>query len=220
MGNIVRWFEDFPRRALDLLPEMKRLAAEQDRIGTMSLLVAPALIVAPYERLQTYATRRNPQVDYLHFPEPHARFNSVMLAPFEEAKFWTAQAKATVVEWKGSQVPRITREPSDWETATGYKPHQDEFWSVSIPQKETRWVWKLLRDALSHWNVANSDRGHNIFHERGTMERLIFYRSYSDRGPWDVLSVPPEAFSIFLESWTSFLGRGSAHKLLKASEAA
>ncbi|HWD41554.1 MAG TPA: hypothetical protein VG944_22105, partial [Fimbriimonas sp.] len=69
MGNIVRWFEDFPRRALDLLPDMVRVAAERDRIGTLSLLVAPSLIVAPYERLQTYARRRNAQADYLRFPD-------------------------------------------------------------------------------------------------------------------------------------------------------
>ena len=54
MGNIVRWFEDFPRRALDLLPEMKGLAEHRDRVGSLALLIAPALIVAPYERLQTH----------------------------------------------------------------------------------------------------------------------------------------------------------------------
>lgn len=57
MGNIVRWLADFPSRALDPLGEMKAQAAERDRICTLAL--APALIVAPYERLQTYARRPN-----------------------------------------------------------------------------------------------------------------------------------------------------------------
>jgi hypothetical protein len=65
MGNIVRWFEDFPDRALELLAVMKKVAEERDRVGTLGLLVAPALLVAPYERLQTYARRKNPQADYL-----------------------------------------------------------------------------------------------------------------------------------------------------------
>ena len=67
MGNIVRWFEDFPRRALDLFPDMKRAAAAKDRIGSLSLLIAPSLIVAPYERLQRYARRQNAQADYPRF---------------------------------------------------------------------------------------------------------------------------------------------------------
>jgi hypothetical protein len=69
MGNIVKWFEDFPRRALDFFPMMKAIAAKQDRVGSMSLLIAPALIVAPYERLQAHAQRKNPQADYLRFPD-------------------------------------------------------------------------------------------------------------------------------------------------------
>jgi hypothetical protein len=92
------------------------------------------------------------------FSRSHARFNSVMQAHFEEAEFWAGPSKATVVEWKGSQVPRITREPSEWQTDTGYKPCQDEFWYVSIAQKETRWIWKLLRDAPCCQECATSSR--------------------------------------------------------------
>jgi hypothetical protein len=69
-------------------------------------------------------------------------------------------------------------------------------------------VWKLLRDALSHWNVVNSDRDHRIFHEGGVMERLLFYRSHDDRSPWDVLSVSPDAFLVFLKA-----GRRSLPKM-------
>src|SRR5438309_1887865 len=104
-------------------------------------------------------------------------------------------------------------------TPEGFEPWQEEFWSVPIIKQETRWVWKLLRDALSHWNVVNSDRAHRVFHEGGVMERLIFYRSHDGR-TWDVLSVPPEAFLAFLEAWTTFLARGVARELLSASEAA
>ena len=66
MPNIIKWFDDFPRRALELLAEIEPLATERDRIGTLSLMVAPSLIIAPYERLQTYARRKNPQADFLY----------------------------------------------------------------------------------------------------------------------------------------------------------
>jgi len=220
MGNIVRWFEDFPRRALDLLPEMKDFAAQRDRMGSLSLLIAPALIVAPYERLQTYARRRNPQADYLRFPEAHKEFNAVMEAPFRDAAFWTAQTKGSSTEWLGGQVNRISSDPSIWKSRNGLKLSQNEFWAVDIGAKETRWVWKLLRDALSHWNVANSDRQHRSFDEGGIMQRLLFYRSHDDNGPWDIVSVSPEAFIAFLEAWTVFLSQGFGHEMLAESEAA
>jgi len=219
MGNIVRWFEDFPRRALDLLPDMKEVAAAQDRVGSLSLLIAPSLIVAPYERLQTYARRRNPQADYLNFPGAHARFNEIMLSHFGDAGFWTRASKPTVSAWLGSRIQQIVPDPAEWRTPEGVEPWRDEFWSVTISKQETRWVWKLLRDALSHWNVVNSDHAHRVFHEDGIMERLIFYRSHDGR-TWDVLSVPPDAFLVFLETWTTFLARRIGRDMLAASEAA
>jgi len=95
MGNIVRWFEDFPSRALDLLPDMMDVAARRDRVGSLSLLIAPALIVAPYERLQTTAARKNQQMDYDRFPDTHLRFNAVMETSFREAGFWMAKSKGS-----------------------------------------------------------------------------------------------------------------------------
>jgi hypothetical protein len=220
MGNIVRWFEDFPRRALDLLQVMKAIAAERDRIGSLSLLIAPALIVAPYERLQTHARRKNPQADYLRFPDAHQQFNSVMDSPFRDAEFWDPSTKKSVMDWRGGQVARITNDPAGWETHGGHKPWQAEFWSVDVSVQQTRWVWKFLRDALSHWNVATADRLHRSFDEDGTMQRLLFYRARDDKGPWDIVSVSPEAFFAFLEAWTAFLSQGLASKLLAESEAA
>jgi hypothetical protein len=199
MTNVVRWFEDFPRRALELLPEMKTLADKRDRLGSLSLLIAPALIVAPYERLQTYARRRNPQCDYLHFPEAHNRFNAVMETQFSEADFWTARGQTPTAEWRASQIPRITPDPSSWKTEEGFEPSGDGFWFVDIGAKETRWVWRFLRDALAHWNVASSDGKHETFDEKGVMQRLLFYRAYDDDGPWDVVSVSPEGFFRFLK---------------------
>ena len=66
------------------------------------------------------------------------------------------------------------------------------------------WVWKLLRDALSHWNVASSDLAHRMFDEAGVMERLLFYRSHNEQS-WDILSVTPDAFLVFFEAWATFL---------------
>lgn len=220
MGNIVRWFEDFPRRALDLLPVMKAVATERDRIGSLSLLIAPALIVAPYERLQTHARRKNPQADYLRFPDAHERFNAVMDIPFRTAAFWNRNTNKSVMDWRGSQVDRITSDPAAWETRQGHRLWDLEFWTVDISIQQTRWVWKFLRDALSHWNVANADHLYRRFDEDGTMQRLLFYRALNKDGPWDIVSVSPEDFLVFLEAWTTFLSQGLAGRLLAESEAA
>jgi hypothetical protein len=53
-----------------------------------------------------------------------------------------------------------------------------------------------------------------------TWQRLLFYRATNDNGPWDVISVSPEAFLTFLEAWAAFLSRGFAREVLAASEAA
>jgi hypothetical protein len=199
---------------------MKDLASQRDRVGSLSLLIAPALIVAPYERLQTHARRKNPQADYLRFPKAHKEFNAVMAAPFRDAAFWTAQTKRSSADWLGGQIDRIASDPAVWETRKGHKLSQNDFWTIDIGARETRWVWKLLRDALSHWNVANSDKHHRTFDEGGIMQRLLFYRSHDDEGPWDIVSVSPEAFIAFLEAWTVFLSHGFGHQMLAESEAA
>jgi hypothetical protein len=220
MGNIVRWFEDFPRRVLELLPEMKNIAARRDRMGSLSLLIAPALIVAPYERLQTHDRRQNPQADYRRFDEARKEFDAVMKTPFREAAFWTAQTKGLSAEWLGGQVDLITNNPSEWKTRKGHTLSQNEFWTVDVGAIETQLVWKLLRDALSHWNVATSDQRYLNFDEVGTMQRLLFYRSYNGKPPWDIVSVSTDAFIAFLEAWTTFLSHGFAHDMLAMSEAA
>ena len=56
--------------------------------------------------------------------------------------------------------------------------------------------------------------------KRQTWQRLLFYRATNDNGPWDVISVSPEAFLTFLEAWAAFLSRGFAREVLAASEAA
>lgn len=220
MGNIVRWFEDFPSRALQLLPEMKELASQRDRIGSLSLLIAPALIVAPYERLQTHKPRKNPQRDYSRFVHHRKRFDAVMKTPFGEAEFWMAKTTRGSADWLASEVSQVTADPSDWKTREGRRPCQKDFWLVDIKSKETRWVWELLRDSLSHWNVACADEHHSVFDEGGIMKRLLFYRSHKDSGPWDVISVSTNAFLDFLEGWTTLLSQGFVLEMLAASEAA
>jgi hypothetical protein len=198
---------------------MVRVAAERDRIGTLSLLVAPSLIVAPYERLQTYARRRNAQADYLRFPDAHKRFNPVMQTPFAKADFWPSD-ETSRQGWQSAPLPALAQDPGRWRTKEGCHPWEDAFWNIQIGEHETRWVWKLLRDALSHWNVVNCDRGHRLFDEGGVMERLLFYRAHDDRGPWDIVSVSPDGFLTFLECWSAFLAGGAAREVLLASEAA
>ena len=220
MANIVRWFEDFPMRALELLGSMKEVAKASNRIGSLSLLVAPALLVAPYERLQQYAKRKNPQADYLAFPEAHKAFDRVMRTPFGKAEFWKAGGGAGIGEWRASQVERITADPSAWRTKAGHRLGQDAFWTVDLAAMETKDVWKYLRDALAHWNVATSDARYRHFDSQGTMERLLFYRAYDDKGPWDIISVTTEGFLGFLEAWATFLSQGLTLEVLAASRAA
>lgn len=219
MANIVRWFEDFPNRALELMRQVEPIAAARDRIGSLSLLVAPALIIAPYERLQTYAGRKNPQADYLRFTGAHHQFDRLMRSPFGQASFWTEDTLPTTSEWRCSQVVRGIAAPDAWQTVDGLYPWEPAFWSDSILRWETRRVWKSLRDSLAHWNVATSDRECRNFDENGVMERLLLYRSDRDKGPWDIVGVSPAAFFVFLTSWAQFLSQGLAREILIASAA-
>jgi hypothetical protein len=219
MGNIVRWFEDFPNRALELMRQVEPIAARSDRIGSLSLLIAPALLTAPYERLQTYMRRKNPQADYLRFPDAHQEFDRVMLSPFAQAAFWTAETRATTSAWRCSKVVHNIATPDTWRTADGRQPWEGAFWSNDILGWETRRVWRALRDSLAHWNVATCDRDYRTFDERGIMEQFLLYRSDQDTGPWDVIAVSPDAFFCFLKSWAGFLSHGLAHEVLVASAA-
>jgi hypothetical protein len=115
---------------------------------------------------------------------PHKQFNAVMETPFCEATFWNPSAKKSVIDWRGGQVARITNDPTEWKTLGGHKPWQAEFWTVDVSIQQTRWVWRFLRDALSHWNVASADRSYRNFDEDGTMQRLLFYRAPDDNGSY------------------------------------
>ncbi|HWD41250.1 MAG TPA: hypothetical protein VG944_20570, partial [Fimbriimonas sp.] len=139
--------------------------------------------------------------------------------PFAKADFWPSGGRSQQ-DWRGAQLLAMARDPVGWSTKDGHRPWEGAFWNTQIGDLETRWVWKLLRDALSHWNVVNSDREHRIFDEGGVMERLLFYRAHDDRGPWDVVSVSPNGFLTFLQCWSAFLAGGAAREVLLASEAA
>lgn len=220
MSNIIRWFEVFPSRALELMQQLEPIALSTERIGSFSLLVAPALITAPYERLQTYANRKNPQVDYLRFPDFHRRFDEVMVSPFKSAPFWTPGAGDSLREWRCSQVTRQIHDPSDWRDARDRRPNDGQFWSDDILGWQTRKVWKYLRDSLAHWNVVTCDRSFTRFDEGGIMERLLLYRADRDAGPWDVITVTPDAFLSFLKCWAEFLAVGLGQRALAAAAAA
>src|SRR5690242_8428912 len=124
--------------------QFEPIAARSDRIGSLSLLVAPALLTAPYERLQTYARRKNPQADYLRFSDAHREFDRVMRSPFGQAAFWTVEAQTTTSAWRCSRVVRNIATPLEWQTADGRQPWESAFWSNDILEWETRWVWKAL----------------------------------------------------------------------------
>lgn len=219
MGNIVRWFEDFPRRALKLLDEAEKIAAERDLIGSLSLLVAPSLLMAPFERLQTFARRQNPQADYLRFPAAQQEFDKVMISAFGQAMFWTEETRSSTLQWHNATVAHMDCEPRNWRTKEGIGPHERQFWSNDIVKWETRRVWKMLRDSLAHWNIVTSDSQYRNFDETQTMERLWFYSADQNTGPWNVVSVSPDAFFGFLKCWTAFLSQGFAYDLLVASAA-
>ena len=219
MSTIVRWFEDFPNRALDLMRQIEPIAAGSDRIGSFALLVAPALITTPYERLQTYARRKNPQADYLRFPDAHQQFDRLMLSPFGEAALWTAASRATIAAWRCSRVVSNIATPHEWQTTDGRQPSDGAFWSDDILGWETRRVWK--RSAI-RWHIGMLLRPTAITAtstESGIMEQFLLYRSNRDTGPWDVIAVSPDAFFSFLKSWAEFLGHGLAHEVLVASAA-
>lgn len=215
MGNIVRWFEDFPSRALELIRQVEPVARSQDRIGTFSLLIAPALIIGPYERLQTFAIRKNPQRDFDQFQWAAEEFQRVMGSPFAGADFWGA---ATADDWRSSSVVSGIGDPSQWMNSIDLHISENGFWSSDIRNQETRLVWEILRDALAHWNVVTCDDYYCRFDEGGTMERLLFYRQRS-RGPWDAVSVPATAFYDFLKAWAEYLARRPARDLLAAEAA-
>jgi hypothetical protein len=219
MSNIFSWFEDFPGRALQLLEQFEPIAAKDDLVGSLCLVTAHALVIAPYERLQTYSRRMNPQKDFLQFQSAHKQFDTAMTTPFFDAPFWTEETRPMAREWRNSRVVRNISFPSEWQTDAGAKPHEAQFWSNDVPNWETRFVWKSLRDSLAHWNVVTSDQTYNFGHD-ASLERLLFYRSDNDRGPWDVIGVPVEVFSKFLRCWATFLANGFVRDALAASGSA
>ena len=202
MANIEKWFEDFPRRCLELIAGVEQTAIQRDAIGTFSLMIAPSLLIAPYERLQTCGRRVSPQRDFDRFPEEKRRFDEAMAGPIGEAAFWQGIDPRHKSDWRYGKIFRNIKRPADWENEAGAKCHEAGFWTKDIRDVATGEVWKYLRDALSHWNVVTTDQ---VFRQEGYMVYLAFFSAPNDKGPWHLVVTTPESFLSFLKAWAAFL---------------
>lgn len=93
----------------------------------------------------------------MNYPKAYQDFDAALRTRVSAAPLWTAQTRGLVRDWQGSRIGQVTRNPSDRVSERGFRPHQPEFWHVNVANKATRWIWRFLRDALSHWNVANTN---------------------------------------------------------------
>ncbi|MBI3127703.1 MAG: hypothetical protein HYZ11_08885 [Candidatus Tectomicrobia bacterium] len=212
MSNFTNWHEDFPDRCLRLIGQFEKNI--QNRLSTFSLMVAPSLLIAPYERLQTFPGKRiNPQRDFDRFKKAKEEFDKLMEGKFEDAPF---MADAQDGSWKYGKIATNIGQPDLWADEKGHSCPDESFWK-GMSTLQVNFVWECLRDSLAHWNIATTD---SLFQQKDRIQYLLFYRSKNNRYPWDAIKTTEKEFFRFIKAWATFLTESPAREALEGFEAA
>lgn len=176
---------DFPSRCLEVLEMAEKQARLQQRDVTLSLMVASAGFVVPYERLSS--KKEHPSGDSVRFSDASSRLDSLIKTSFVESEL-AKGAKS----WCGGSLATISGDPDSWGELRAAKPLNRD--------KTVGGVIRVLRNALAHGNIftyQNPISGIVFVSERRNDDNKITGFSF--------LRVSPEDFMAFLRGWFRFL---------------
>jgi hypothetical protein len=183
------FIDDFPCRCRDILNIAKRPALSRGRKVTLTLMVASAGLIVPYERLKPdIAWGDHPSGDRNTFADAAAKLESLLGQPFMSSCLCT-EAYPT---WGVGKLLSVTGDPDSWEGLQRRRPMSKD--------KTVGGVLSLIRNALAHGN---------IWTQGNTIEAIIFVKRVFNNDNvvrhFDFLSVAPYEFQHFLDGWFDFL---------------
>lgn len=176
--------QDFPLRCLDILASYERHARLSDREVTLSLAIASAALVVPFERLRPSAAdhiapdRSKPLVKQL---------GRILGLPFSD---WAGQG------WYEHSISasRVRgRTVEDWLPDGSLQPIG--------PDRKVDSVLTVIRNALSHGNIFTSASANR------QISQLVFLSKPRDSDEFSIVAASPREFVRFLHKWVECLSQ-------------
>lgn len=190
--------EDFPTRCREVLKIAREPALLRGREVTLTLIVASAGLMIPYERLKPDGGEiDHPSGDNRTFSDAAEQLKSLLDHPFLSSKVWGKPSWT----WHSGKVKSVEGAPSSWVGFKGRRPFDDV--KHGEEAKTVKNIIGLIRNALAHGN---------IYTYGDPIEAIIFVKINfgSDRNiikDYSFISVSPDDFLRFLDYWFDFLGQ-------------
>jgi hypothetical protein len=183
------FIDDFPCRCRDILDIAKRPALYRGREVTLTLMVASAGLIVPFERLKPdIGSDEHPSGDRNKFPDAAAKLESLLGQPFMSSSLCTG-ANLT---WRVGKLLAATGDPDSWEGLQNSRPMSKD--------KTVGGILSVIRNALAHGNIWTL---------RDPIEAIIFVKRVFNNDKvvrhFDFLPVAPHEFQHFLDGWFDFL---------------
>jgi len=181
--------QDFPNRCLDILKMAKSQAKMKDREVTLSLVIASAGFVIPFERLRPPGELEHPSGDREKYKK-----NSENLSKLMGTKFvGSALHPSSRTNWLAGKLKKIEGAPDSWPELTEKKLMSNE--------KTVGNVLKSIRNALAHGN---------IYTKGNPIESIIFVGVNTNKQKtiitgYTYISIKPTEFVDFLTKWFTYI---------------
>jgi|GEM_PF-1119714 len=207
MGVPSRFAVEYPHRALELIRLMEPTARKRDLVGSFGLLAASALLVIPYERMQSrhFLHRRETEWDLA------GGLRSLEKTSFLRAPFWRGEHPGL---WRQSRIMTEVQNVDRWIDEDGQHPLSDL--AVNLIADHTRpasGVLRVLRNALAHGNIIYLD---SDFRENAgrRMTHMAFLSRYEESKEQMSASVTyrlvvtsEDEFLRFVQLWAAWIAR-------------
>jgi hypothetical protein len=183
------FIEDFPQRCRDILDITQKPALSRGREVTLTLMVASAGLVVPYERLKPDSRwGDHPSGDSKRFADAARKLESLLCQPFMSSRLCTETSST----WHGGKLVSVTGDPDSWEGLQRRRPISKD--------KKVGTILNVIRNALAHGNIWTL---------RDPIEAIIFVKSVINNHEvvpcFSFVSVAPHEFRNLLERWFDFL---------------
>lgn len=166
MSSYSNFIKGFPSRCSDILKTYEKQSRARNQEVTLTLAIATAGFVIPFERLRPSSENLNhPSRDRERFQQAKDEFEKILDVPFLGSGLW----KEDIGSWIfAKEVKDVQKEPDFWIELENPKPLSAE--------KKVKSISKHLRNALAHGNI----------YTRGDPIQLIIFQ-----GVWMVKVTPP-----------------------------
>jgi hypothetical protein len=184
MTEYKNFIKDFPRRCRDILDIAGKPALSRGREVTLTIMVASAGFVVPYERLKP----DHPSGDSKKFADAAEKLKSLLDQPFMSSVVCNKMNST----WHDGKVASVNGDPDSWDGLRKRKPFSKD--------KKVSTTLKVIRNGLAHGN---------IFTFGNPIQAIVFIKkNFNDVGvvrDYSFVFVAPREFLQFLENWFDFL---------------